>query len=497
MISKEREADILRLYYAEKWRVGSISRQLGVHKSVVRRVIAQESSPRALVTRKRMVDPFVPFITETLEKYPTLTAIRLFEMVKLRGYAGQASQFRAIITELRKRRSAEPFFRLKTIPGEQAQVDWAHFGRFQCGKASRPLMAFVVVLSYSRAVFVRFFLSQNMSHFLYGHQLAFEWFGGVSRVCLYDNLKSVVLERTGNAIRFNSQFSQYAGHCRFEPRPVAVARGNEKGRVERAIQYIRTGFFAARKFTNLEDLNRQALTWCETSALDRRWRDDESRTVREVFAEERTQLLALPDNPYPCDERREVCVGKTPYVRFDLNDYSVPVSYVRRTVTVLASVTTLRVTDGVCVIATHSRSYGRGETIENAEHLAELKRLKIQAGQHRRTYILQEVAPSSTELLRQVAERNQSLHNATAQLKDLLDTYGPNLLEAAIAEALVHDAPHPHAVRHILERMRQEQGKPPALALSLPDDPRLQSLALKPNSLTAYDNLMEDKDNDD
>ena len=357
----------------------------------------------------------------------------------------------------------EPFFRLKTIPGEQAQVDWAHFGRLQCGKALRPLVAFVVVLSYSRAVFVRFFLSQNLSHFLHGHELAFQWFGGVSRVCLYDNLKSVVLERTGNAIRFNSQFSEYAGHCRFLPRPVAVARGNEKGRVERTIQYIRTGFFAARKFTDLEDLNRQVLVWCETSALDRRWPQDTSRTVREVFAEERTQLLALPDNPYPSDERREVCVGKTPYVRFDLNDYSVPVSYVRRTVTVLASVATLRITDGTCVIATHNRSYGRGETIENAEHLAELKRLKVQAGQHRRTSILQEVAPSSTELLRQVAERNQSLHHATAQLKDLLDAYGPTLLEAAMAEALVHNAPHAHAVRHILERMRQEQGKPPAL----------------------------------
>ena len=498
MTSKEREAEILRHYYAEKWRVGTISKQLGVHKSVVRRVIAQESSPRALVTRRRMVDPFVPLITEMLEKYPTLTASRLYEMVKLRGYAGQESQFRAVISELRPGRNREPFFRLKTIPGEQAQVDWAHFGHVQCGKASRPLMAFVMVLSYSRAVFLHFFLSQNLSHFLYGHELAFRWFGGISRVCLYDNLKSVVLERTGNTIRFNPQFSAYAGHCRFEPRPVAVARGNEKGRVERAIRYIRTSFFAARKFKDLQDLNQQALAWCESTALERPWPQDTSRTVRDIFIEERPHLLSLPETPFPFEERREVSVDKTPYIRFDLNDYSVPTTFVQRILTVVASIDTVRVIDGASVLATHKRSYSRGETIQDEQHLQELKRLKLQAAQHRTTHILQEVAPSSGELLERIAERNLSLQHANAQLKVLLDCYGPELLETAIVEALAHHAPHPHAVRHILERMRQQSGKSPILPLPLPEDPRLEQLALPPHSLTAYDNLIkENKDDDD
>ena len=144
------------------------------------------------------------------------------------------------------------------MPGEQAQVDWAHFGKLQVGRAVRPLWAFVMVLSYSRRPFVRFFPGASMPFFLRGHAEAFAEFGGVPRVLLYDNLKSAVLERHGDAIRFNPTLLELAAHYRFEPRPVAIARGNEKGRVERAIRYVREAFFEARTYADLADLNRQA-----------------------------------------------------------------------------------------------------------------------------------------------------------------------------------------------------------------------------------------------
>ena len=105
---------------------------------------------------------------------------------------------------------------------------------------------------------------------------------------------------------------------------MAVARGNEKGRVERAIRYVRDNFFAAREWKDIEDLNQQALLWCEGAAANRLCPEDKRLLVSEVFAEEQPKLLMLPDNPYATDEREEVSVGKTPYVRFDCNDYSVP-----------------------------------------------------------------------------------------------------------------------------------------------------------------------------
>ena len=215
--------------------------------------------------RPSQVDAYLPFIRETLAKFPTLTASRLFAMVRERGYPGRPDHFRHLIACHRPRRPAEAYLRLRSLPGEQAQVDWGHFGHLQIGRARRPLMAFVMVLSHSRQIFLRFFLDARMESFLRGHVAAFTAWGGVPRVLLYDNLKSAVLERRGDAIRFHPTLLNFAGHYRFEPRPVAVARGNEKGRVERAIGYIRLAFFAARSFTDLDDLNAQAEHWCSRS----------------------------------------------------------------------------------------------------------------------------------------------------------------------------------------------------------------------------------------
>src|SRR5688500_3917437 len=179
-------------------------------------------------------------------------------MARERGYPGSPDHFRHQVALYRPRPSAEAYLRLRTLAGEQSQVDWAHFGRLAVGRALRPLMAFVMVLSYSRQLFLRFYLGASMSSFLDGHVQAFNFFRGVSRECLYDNLKSAVLERIGDAIRFNPTLLELAAWYHFQPRPVAIARGNEKGRVERAIRFARERFFAARRFADLADLNAQA-----------------------------------------------------------------------------------------------------------------------------------------------------------------------------------------------------------------------------------------------
>lgn len=337
MISAERQAQILRYYHVEKWRINTIAAQLRVHHTTVQRVLAQAGLPRAGVSpRASNVDAFVPMIVDTLERFPTLTAARLYVMARERGYAGSASHFRYRVALLRPRRATEAYLRLRTVPAEQAQVDWGHFGHLMIGRARRPLMAFVMVLSYSRMVFLRFYLDARMPSFLAGHAAAFAALGGVSRVILYDNLKSAVLERVDDAIRFHPTLLAFAAHHRFEPRPVALARGNEKGRVERAIRYVRDAFFAARRFADLEDLNRQAAAWCAGPAAERRCPEDPTLTVAQAFEDERGLLLPLPDDEFDRHERTQVTVGKTPYVRFDLNDYSVPHEHVRRRLTVLA-----------------------------------------------------------------------------------------------------------------------------------------------------------------
>ena len=236
-ISNEIEAQILRYYHVEKWRVGTIARQLNIHHSVVRRILSAAGIPKAsFIKRESLITPFLSFITETLKTYPSLTASRLYDMVRQRGYTGGVDHFRHLISLYRPHPPAEAYLRLRTLPCEQAQVDWGHFGYIEIGNAKRPLMAFVMVLSYSRKIFLRFYLNQQTANFLRGHEAAFNEWNGLPRVCLYDNLKSAVLERRGDAIRFNPVLLEFAAHYRYEPRPVAVARGNEKGRVERAIR---------------------------------------------------------------------------------------------------------------------------------------------------------------------------------------------------------------------------------------------------------------------
>src|SRR5579871_3334147 len=297
MISRELEAQILRLYHAEHWPVGTLARQLSIHHHTVRRVLGQAGIPATVkYTRRSMVEPYLPFIQETLTRYPTLRASRLYRMVCERGYPGRPDHFRTLVARYRPRPPAEAYLRLRTLPGEESQVDWAHFGKLAVGRALRPLMAFVMVLSYSRYLFLRFYLGSAMSAFLDAHVRAFSFFGGVSRSCLYDNLRSAVLERlplarAPDAIRFHPTLLELSAWYRFAPRPVAVARGNEKGRVERAIRFVRESFFAARHFTDLADLNAQALKWCTTEAADRPCPEDRSRTVRECFEAEKPCLL--------------------------------------------------------------------------------------------------------------------------------------------------------------------------------------------------------------
>lgn len=490
MIDKALEAQVIRCHFVEQWGVHTIARQLGIHHSTVDRVLSQAGLPKVeRAPQSSIVDPYHPLIIETLAQYPTLSAARLLEMARARGYPGGASQFRSHVAQLRPRRPAEAYLRLRTLPGDEGQVDWGHFGHVEIGRARRPLMAFVMVLSYSRQIVLRFYLNQRMENFLRGHVTAFEVLGGVPRVLLYDNLRSAVLERRGQAIRFHPTLLALSAQYRFEPRPVAPARGNEKGRVERAIRYIRDNFFAGRQWSDIEDLNTQAEAWCSGHSSQRRCPEDTTITVAQAFEQEQGRLIALPDNPYPTEESLEVRVGKTPYARFDGNDYSVPHTHVRRSLQISASLTEVRVLDAATVIARHPRSFDTGQQIEDPAHIEALIATKRAASAHRGIDRLAQAVPASQALLAGAAERGTPLTRATKLLVELLDAYGAAELACAIQEALAQDVPHPNAVRQVLERRREQRDKPPPLPLTLPDNDKLRGVVVRPAALSDYDQL--------
>jgi transposase len=492
MISLEIRAEIRRYFYAEHWKIGTIARELGVHPDAVRQAIEVERFHPAPALRASLVDPYLAFVRETLQQHPRLRATRLYHMIQARGYRGSVVQLRRAVARIRPP-AREPFLRLQTFPGEQAQVDWAHFGQVAVGRARRKLSCFVMTLSWSRALYLEFFFDQSMENFLRGHVRALEAFTGSPRVILYDNLKSAVLERRGQEIHFHPRLMELCAHYHFVARACQVRAGNQKGRVERAIRYVRDSFWAGRTFTTLAECNRQARQWRDEVAHQRRWPGDDTRTVAQAWAEEQGRLLSLPQHRFPTDLVMPTGSRKTIYVRFDLNDYSIPPEAVGRQLSLVASDIEVRILDGTAEIARHPRSYDRRQAVLEPAHEQALRKAKRKAFDATPLGRLALLAPESETLIDQAFAQGESAGSQTAQLLKLLDQYGAAALRRAIAEALERNTPRASSVAFLL---RQQPRRATLLAVDLSRHPEAQSIEVRPHDLETYDELARHQHHD-
>lgn len=497
MLDPEKLAAIRRLYFAEHWKIGTIASELGVHRDTVRAAVETDPLHRPCRLRPSHLDPYLPFLRETLERHPRLRATRLLEMIRQRGYPGSIQRLRCVVVQLRPA-VKEPFLRLVSLPGEQAQVDWAHFGTVKVGRAERKLSCFVMTLSYSRALYLEFFFDQSQENFFRGHVAAFAFFSGVPRVILYDNLKSAVLERQGSAVHFHPRLIELCSHYHFQPRPCAPGKGNQKGKVERAIRYVRESFFEGTCFTTLEDLNGKAWAWRDQVAHHRPWPDDKKRTVAEVFAEEKPRLLPLPVHPFVAELMRPVKQIKGIWIPFDLNHYSIPPNVVgRRSLTLVASATAVRILDGQDEIVAHRRSYDRDQYIDEAGHEEALLEHKRRARGQTPSGRLTAAVPETAAFLKAAFAKGENAGSTTLKLLRLLDDYGVQALRAALREALERDTPRMSSVAFLLERRRRAQKARPPLPIDLSRRPDLAELVVRPHEAEIYDELSRTDDDED
>jgi len=497
MMSPEEVAESRRLFFGEHWKVGTIAEHLHRHPDAVKRAIGADSFVSKGRHAPSKLDPYLGFIEDVLKRYPRLRSTRIYEMLVSRGYQGSVRQTRRAVERLRPKPIKEAYLRLKTLPGEQGQVDWASFGHVIVGRARRALSAFIMVLSWSRAFDAIFTLDQKQDNFLRGHVEAFEYFGGVPRVLLYDNLRSAVLSRLGDAIRFHPRLLEFSGHYHFEPRPVAVARGNEKGRVERAIRFLRDRFFAARTFRDVDDLNSQFQRWRQQWAHARPCPGDDSMTVAQALEKERKVLMPLPENRFCCESLHTVRSGKTPYVRFDLNDYSIPFELVRKPLTLVCAEKEIRILDEGVEVARHPRSYDRKETVEDESHISALVEAKRSAKQSRGMTRLFRDVPGAKPLLERVVERGHNLASATKQLEEMLDDYGPKELASALEQVNERGLTATSAVAQILEQERRKRRMKPPVKVTITNDPRVRDLRVTPHKLEQYDDLAKNENDDE
>ncbi len=398
-----------------------------------RSVVMARNSPG----RKSQLDPYKEAIDGLLQKSPKITATVIFDRMRERGYMGGYTVLRVYVQKRRGQlvRPREGFLRLEFAPGEVAQVDWGEFGDvFGDGV---KVHCFAMVLAYSRMIYIEFTRSEKFEEFTRCHENAFRYFGGAPRECWYDNLATAVADRMGGLIRFNSRFMAYMGHHGIRPHACNVARGNEKGRVEDLIKYIRMNFWPGRKFTGFEDLTQQAIIWRNQKANVREHRSTR-RVVRIMFeSEEKAKLLALNPVPYDTDEIFSRHVTQDFHFQYDSNRYSVPWTLVGMTVTVRVNPVELKIYYHEKLICGHARSYLKNQVITTEGHRAGL--LERKPGVSRESWqfsFIKSLGPKMPDYMELIRQGPRSLKNELNRLVGLVTVYGEAMVKEACNDCL-------------------------------------------------------------
>ena len=439
MIASEVQSLILNLYYSDKRSMESIARELGLNRKTVTRIVRRREVllvPRHR-ERKTQLDPFKEMLRAQLKKDPKVTGSALLNQLRSLGYTGGVTVLRDFLMRERGQmaRPREAFLRLEFGPGEVAQVDWGEFGDvFGDGV---KIHCFAMVMAFSRMIYVEFTRSEKFEEFIRCHENAFRFFGGAPRECWYDNLTSAVSDRMGSLIRFNARFMAYLAHHSVRPHACNVARGNEKGRVEDLIKYIRMNFWSGRMFTDFDDLTKQLFAWRNQTANVREHRVTR-RVVRLFFeSDEKPKLLQLNPVPYDTDEIFTRHVTSDFHLQYESNRYSVPWTLVGMPVTVRVNPNEIKVYYHEKFICSHQRSYLKNKVFTNESHREGL--LARKPGASRETWQLsyvKELGPKMAEYVELIRQGPRSLKYELARLIGLVTVYGSDTVLEACRECL-------------------------------------------------------------
>jgi len=459
MITPEQRAEMRRLVLREGCRIETVARRFGVHHSVVRRALRDDLPPVDMIRRPSALDSFKPYVVQRLIELPLLSGVRLHQELRERGCTVGLAQMRRYAAQVRPPRPRKVYLRVEFEPGEQAQVDWALFGHMRVGATQRKLSLFSMVMSWSRAIFIDFCFDQKMETFCRMHRRALEFFGGVPKKIVYDNLKSVVVDRVGSTIKFNSRFLAFAGHYLFEATAAPVRYPQFKGRVEDSVKYVRSSFFYGRSFSSLADLRAQAQQWSLKTANQRIHATTRERPHERLLVEH-PPLRPLPPHPFDTDVVLPLVVTKEARVRFDANSYSVPPEHVGKTVLLRADDDTVRVLVDSAEVARHARCWDRRRHIEDPAHLeALLARRKAARGPRSRERLFA-LCPQARAYLHEVARRKIHLSHEVDKLLRLVDLYGPSDVSLAIARAVADQSFGARFVRALCDQARFARDEP-------------------------------------
>ena len=460
-----------------------VARELSLDPRTVAYWLAQEYfRPRKPRQRPSKLDPFKAQIVRMLERHP-YSAAQVFQRLRAQGFDGGYSLVKAYVRAVRPRRQPA-FLKLAFAPGECAQVDWGVFGAVPVGQTQRRLSFFVMVLCYSRMMYVEFTVSQTMEHFLACHQHAFEYFGGIPHKLMVDNLKSAVLKRAlGEAPVFNPKYLDFAHHNGFTIVPCNVGKGNEKGRVENGVGYVKKNFLAGLELPDFSALNPAARHWLETVANVRLHGETRAKPIA-LWDKERPSLRPLPLHPFDIATVSQVRASRQFRITLETNRYSVPAHYAGQLLTLKTYPDRLCLYRGDQLIARHARRYDRFQDVEDPDHPKPLLEHRQKARAHQLFRRFLALSPQAEAYYRKLEERRLNPHHHMRKIVALSDIYDPQAVARAMEDAFTYEAFSSEYIANLLEQRARFTPEASALHLTRRED--LLEVSLEPPDLSLY-----------
>lgn len=373
MLPLEEWMDIKSLH-KEGHSIKAIARHTGRSRNTVRRVL-RETTPSAFHKPERhsQLDPYKAYLRERWESCG-LSAVRLFPEIQAMGYTGSISTLRRYLHSLKPEheRLRRLSVRFETPPGKQAQADWAYCGRFPDPEGRIvPVYLFVMVLSFSRLLYIEFTTSMKLPALLRCHQNAFDFFHGWPLEILYDNMKQV---RLGPS-ELNPLFADFARHYGFAIKTHRIRRPRTKGKVERMVRYVKDAFLNGRSFTDLPDLNTQAQHWL-TYTANARTHATTNRRPLDLWPQEKLTACASIA-PYPLVALVPRQAGFDGFVHFERSRYSLPPEYAGQTVLIGHREHKIVIRCQDMIVAEHLPASKAGSTVADPLHLEALWKLSL------------------------------------------------------------------------------------------------------------------------
>ena len=480
MIDYQCYCQIRQLHLKNKLSFRQIARELKLHLETVRKWARRESFQKpAVPKRASKLDPFKGEIIRLLERHD-YSARQIFQQIRLNGYTGRYTILSHFVQQVRPK--AKPaFLTLHFEPGECAQVDWGCAGSVPVGSTRRRLSFFLMVLAYSRKMYLEFTLAETLEHFLSCHQHAFEYWGGVPRQVWVDNCKVAVLSRAAGSIVFNPRYLDFAQHHGFQIRACGVGQPQEKGRVENGVAYVKKNFLNGLDLSDFRIINPAARHWLDTVA-NLRIHGQTQKSPQELFLQEK--LKPLHPLAYETAVLESVRVNSQFRITVDANRYSVPCQYASSKLTLKRLPDRLLVYDKEKLVAEHLRSYDRHQDYELPDHVQPLLLERKKARDQKLFLRFLSLSPHAHDYYRQLEQRRLNPRHHVQKIVALSELYGIQEVERALQDAFTYQAFSCEYIANLLQQRQRPAQEPGALHLTRQQD--LLDLELPAPDLSVY-----------